>query len=367
MFAGPVSAAAPDVPSVPVLLLVDAGSGQQLFARQPDLAFVPASVTKVMTAYTAFELIRAGKLRADQRFIVSPGAYAAWHMQGTSMWLRQGEAVPVDALLRGITTVSANDAAAVLAEGAGGSVQGWTALMNAQARRLGMTRSRFATPNGWPDNGATYVSARDLVVLGDALVRRHPQLYRRYFGQPSFAWGGVTQINKDPLSGVVAGADGIKTGYTREAGYNFLGSAERQGRRLFVVVAGARSVGERAQAARGLIEWGFADWESRPLFALGAQIGAVRVQGGDARSVGVMAQRGVSIALPRGQVGQGFILTIRYDGPLIAPIAKGQQIARLTSSSAGVPPINIPLYAAEAVGPAGPLDRLWNGLMGLFA
>ena len=361
------SAAAPSLPDVPVLLLVDGGSGQRLYARQEALSFVPASVTKVMTAYTAFELMRAGRLKADQRITVSDRAFAAWHMQGTSMWLRAGDKVPVDALLRGITTVSANDGAAVLAEGAGGSVAGWTALMNDQARRLGLQGSRFATPNGWPDNGATYVSAPDLVTLGRAMVSRHPDYYRRYFGQRSFTWSGVTQINKDPLTGVVAGADGIKTGHTREAGYNLLGSAERNGRRLFVVVAGARSEAERARAGRVLLEWGFADWVNRPLFASGAVIGKARVQDGTARHVKIVAQSAVSIAIPKDRENQPYSLVIRYDGPLIAPIAKGQRIARLEVRGDGIRQLDVPLHAAEAIGRAGPLDRLWNGLMGLVS
>lgn len=361
------SAAAPVLSDVPVLLLVDGGSGQRLYARQEALSFVPASVTKVMTAYTAFELMRAGKLKADQHFTVSDRAFAAWHMQGTSMWLRAGEKVPVDALLRGITTVSANDGAAVLAEGAGGSIAGWASLMNDQARNLGMLDSRFATPNGWPDNGATYVSARDLVTLGQAMVTRHPDQYRRYFGQRTFTWSGVTQTNRDPLTGVVVGADGIKTGHTNEAGYNLLGSAERNGRRLFVVVAGARSEAERARAGRVLLEWGFADWVSRPLFASGAVIGTARVQDGAARNVKVAAQSPVSIAIPKDRQNQSYSLIIRYDGPLIAPIAKGQRIARLEVRGEGIPQSDVPLHAAEAVGRAGPLDRLWNGLMGLVS
>ncbi len=309
----PVSAGA-----IPVSLVADMGANQLLHARQTDLAFVPASMTKVMTAFVAFELIAAGKLTPEQTFTVSPQAHAAWHGQGTTLWLRPGESVPVDALLRGITTVSANDAAVVLAEGAGGSIAGWAALMNAEAAKLGMTRSHFASPNGWPDGGKTYVSARDLARLAEALITRHPELYRRYFGQKSFAWNGVTQQNRDPTLGVIAGADGIKTGHTNEAGYNFLGSAERGGRRIALVVAGAKTEAERALAARELMEWAFATFDSKPLFAQGALVGSARVQGGDARWVGLRALRPISYVTRKGETAPPK-LRIVYRGPWSLP------------------------------------------------
>ena len=231
------------IEAIPVSLLVDLGSGQVLHERSPDLRFVPASMTKVMTAYVAFELIAQGDLLPEQHFFVSPETAAKWNGKGTSMYLRGGESVSVDMLLHGIATASANDASIVLAEGFAGDVRTWTGLMNAQARRLGMEDSHFNTPNGWPDGGKTYVSAADLVKLARALITRHPALYRRYFGQKRMEWHHVTLQSHDPTVGVVAGADGIKTGYTREAGYNFLGSAERRGRRLVMVIGGFLTFG----------------------------------------------------------------------------------------------------------------------------
>jgi serine-type D-Ala-D-Ala carboxypeptidase (penicillin-binding protein 5/6) len=352
--------------AIPVSLVVDGGSNQVLHANRAELRFVPASVTKVMTTYVAFELIAQGKLKSEQPFAMSPQAFADWHGKGTNLGLNAGDSVPVDALLRAITTVSANDAAVVLAEGAAGSVAGWSALMNAEAKRLGMTNSRFATPNGWPDGGATFVSAADLAKLGEALTTRHPDLYRRYFGQKELTWNGVTQQNRDPTLGVVAGADGIKTGHTNEAGFNFLGSAERGGRRIFVAVAGARSEAERALASREAMEWAFAAFESKPLFGAGAQIGEARVQGGDSRWVGLIAPRGISYVQPTGG-GDAAKLRIVYRGPLFAPIAKGQPVAELDVSVPGFAPARVALTAAEAIGEAGPLDRLWNGLMGLVS
>ena len=195
----------PEVSPIPVVLLAEAGSGQTLFARNPDLRFVPASMTKAMTAYVAFGLIASGKLREDRVFSIDPATAREWSGKGTSLYLKGGDTVPAEALLRGITTVSANDASVALAVGHAGSVAAWTGLMNAEARKLGMTGSHFATPNGFPDQGATYVTARDLVRLGSAMTARYPGLYHRYFGQKQFAWNGLTQINKDPVTGVVRG------------------------------------------------------------------------------------------------------------------------------------------------------------------
>lgn len=352
--------------AMPVVLLHDVGSGRALFERNANLRFVPASMAKVMTGYVVFELIEQGKLRPEQTFRVATGMAARFDASGSSMALKDGEQVSVDRLLQGLLTVSANDAAEVLAEGHAGSVAGWCALMNAEARRLGLTGSHFATPHGWPDGGKTYVSARDLVRLSEALIYRHPELYRRYFGRIRMDLPGGEGRNFDPVTGVVAGADGIKTGHTNEAGYNFLGTAERAGRRLVMVVAGAKSIAERAAASRALLEWGFAEWQTQPLFAAGAPVAEARVQNGAARRVALNAPYAIHAVMPRGTgTGTAPALRLIYQGPLIAPIAKGTKVAELEIAMPDETSSRVPLYAAEAVALAGPLDRLVNGLAGL--
>ena len=370
LIAGAPAIAAPPVPEVignaPVALLADIGSGQVLYAKRAELRFVPASMTKVMTAYVAFELMGEGKLKPDDRYTVKETTARLWSGKGTSLFLKPGETVPVDALLRGIATVSANDASVVLAEGFAGDVPTWTKLMNAEAGRLGMRDSHFGTANGWPDNGSTFVSAADLVTLSRALLERHPDRYRSYFGQKRFTWNGVTRESHDPLIGVFPGADGIKTGHTREAGYNFLGSATREGRRLVMVIAGAKSDAQRAAMSRELMEWGFAEWRRYDLFAARTLVGAALVQGGTARSVGLLAKKDIYAAIPREAAAPASI-AIRYDGPLVAPIAQGAQIARLEIRwSATAPPSYVPLTAARAVPQAGLFHRLLNGLAGFF-
>ena len=204
-----------------------------------------------------------------------------------------------------------------------------------------------------------------MVRLGDALITRHGDLYHRYFGQKQFSWNNVTQQNHDPTIGVIPGADGIKTGHTAEAGFNFLGSAERSGRRLIMVVGGAKSEDQRTAASRALLEWGFSAWQSRPLFASGARVGEAQVQGGAERKVDLLAARPISAILPNDNGGLTG-LRIVYRGPLRAPLTKGEHVAELEIRVDGMPPSRVPLVTTRAIGKAGPLDRLRNGLMGLI-
>lgn len=345
-------------------MLADLNAGQVLFQRAADKRFLPASMTKVMTALVVFDLLKAGRLREDQIVTVRPEVAAKWAGKGTTLNLRGGEQVTVRDLLRGTTTVSANDAAFALAEAAAGSVEGFAALMNARARAVGMTGSNFANPSGLPDGGKTYVTANDLIRLATALINDHPALYREYFGKKFMIWRGGQYNSHDPFAGVLPGADGIKTGFTRESGYNFLGAAERDGRRLVLVIGGAPSEPARADAAKALAEWGYNEWRSLPFLAPDTVVGEVMVQNGDARSVPVAVTRAWSLALPRpdGALGGSWIV---YQGPVKAPIAKGQVIGHLVIGLIGTVKHSVPIVATRDVGVAGPFDRIGNALLGL--
>lgn len=366
--AEPVPAVRPPaaVDAAPIALLVDLSAGQTLFERRADQRMLPASMTKAMSALIAFDLIKAGKLDERALITVRPETAARWAGKGTTLNLRGGEKVSVSDLLRGTTVVSANDAAVALAEGALGSTDAWVAAMNARARALGMKGSHFGTPSGFPDRGRTYVTARDLVLLAQALAIDHPQLYRRYIGQQAMDWRGVRLTSHDPFAGVLPGADGIKTGHTFEAGYNFLGAVQRDGRRLVLVIGGAWTEPGRASAAKALVEWGYGAWDSRPFVAQGQLIGEARVQQGAARSVPLAAPRWFSLAYPKGAAPKvtGRII---YKGPLVAPVVKGAVVASLQVSLPGQPDHFLPLVAARDIAPAGPIDRLVNGLLGLFS
>jgi D-alanyl-D-alanine carboxypeptidase (penicillin-binding protein 5/6) len=361
------SATAPPVPDeIPVALLIDLSSGQTLFSREPDRRFVPASVTKVMTAYTAFRLIEQGKIAPETPVTISKDVAELWSGEGSSMFLKAGDRVTVGELLLGVTTVSANDGAVALAMAAVGSQEAWLKLMNQNAGELGMRDTHFGTPNGWPDEGRTYTSARDLAILAETLTARYPGLYHRYFGHHGMQYNGIAQNNHDPVTGVVDGADGIKTGYTRQAGYNFLGSAERGGRRLVMVIAGAPTAPIRNTTARDLLRWGFDAFESRMILPAALPVGHARVQNGAVGEVTLRTERAVLASVPPERANE-VKLSIRYRGPVEAPIAKGQRVAFLHVEVPGQQPHDVPLVAAAPVERASLLERLRNGLLGLLA
>ena len=360
------SATAPPVPDeIPVALLIDLSSGQTLFSREPDRRFVPASVTKVMTAYTAFRLIEQGKIAPETPVTISPEVAELWSGEGSSMFLKAGDRVTVGELLLGVTTVSANDGAVALAMAAVGSQEAWLELMNQNAAELGMRDTHFGTPNGWPDEGRTYTSAKDLAILGEAMTARFPDLYRRYVGHHGMQYNGIAQNNHDPVTGVVDGADGIKTGYTQQAGYNFLGSAERNGRRLVMVIAGAPTASIRNTAARDLLRWGFDAFESRVILPAELKVGHAEVQNGAVDEVALRTERPVLASVPPERTSE-VKLSIRYRGPVEAPIAQGQPVAFLRVEVPGQQPHDVPLVAVAPVERANVLERLRNGLLGLF-
>jgi len=351
---------------IPIALLVDISSGQVLFERNADRRFVPASITKTMTTFVAFELIQQGKLTPAQLMTTRPETWREWNGKGSTMWLNADSQVRVDDLITGIATVSANDGSIVLAEGAAGSVAGWSALMNSKARELGMTNSQFHTPNGWPDEGRTFTTARDLVKLAEAMVRRHPKKFAHYVGRPEFFWNGISQPNHDPLIGRVKGADGIKTGFTNEAGHGFLGTAQRGSQRLVMVIGSASSYGARSRNSRALMEWGFTAFHREQLFANGAKVGAARIQGGSSREVTLITDRTVRVNVPKGRTEE-MDMTIHYDGPVRAPVIAGQRVATLEVTVPDMEPARIPLIAASSVESAGFFARLWNGIAGWFS
>lgn len=357
---------APVPAEVPIAMLVDLSSGQVLYARNADRRFVPASITKAMTVYSAFQLLSQGKLRPEQSFIFSEAAARDWRRTGSTMFLEPGQQATVHDLLMGITTVSANDGSVVLAEGAAGSLDRWMKIMNADARALGMTQSHFGNPNGFPDGGRTFTTARDLVTLGRALTARHAALYRRYFGHRGLNTNGFAQDNHDPLTGKVEGADGIKTGFTNAAGFGFLGSAQRGERRLVLVVAGAAEGRLRDETARALTEWGFDNFRNTRLFRHGATVARARVQDGNASEVALTARQPIHLSVPR-DAKANVMLTVAYDGPIRAPVRAGETVAELVISVQGMAPSRVPLVAAENVGKAGFVRRIRNALMGLVS
>jgi serine-type D-Ala-D-Ala carboxypeptidase (penicillin-binding protein 5/6) len=291
------------------------------------------------------------------------------------MFLSPGEQVSVENLLHGIVTLSGNDASVVLAECIAGTEPAFAALMNAEAKRLGMSNSNFGNSNGWPDEGVTFTTARDLATLAAATIQEAPNLYDKYYGRESFTWGRtlgsgqpITQGNRNPLLGKVPGADGLKTGHTQEAGYGFTGSAEQNGRRLVMVVAGLGSYNQRIDESVKFMNWGMRSWKAQPLFAKGEKVGDAQVQLGGEDTVGLVAPRDLSVTVPAGLVsGKNVRAKVVYSGPLKAPIKQGQHVADLVVQTGDTPPQTMPLIAAADVEEAGFFGRMWAALLSFFA
>ncbi|WP_242416340.1 D-alanyl-D-alanine carboxypeptidase family protein [Sphingomonas panni] len=374
--ATPGIAAAPpfDTPA-PVAFMTDLSSGATLYAKDADRRMPPASMAKMMTAYVAFDLIKKGELKLSDTATVSPETWKKWHgpQAGSTMFLSVNENVSVENLLYGIIVLSGNDACVVLAEKIAGSEEAFTNLMNQRAKELGLTNSHFGTSNGWPDEGRTYVTARDLAKLATATIQNHPQLYKKFYSKTDFTWGktlgegaAITQANRDPLLGRVRGADGLKTGHTEEAGYGFTGSAEQDGRRLVMVLAGLTSSNQRIAESVKFMNWGFGAWRARPIVAAGKRVETAEVQLGDSATVGLVAPRALTVTMPAG-TNSPITAKVVYTGPIKAPIAKGQHIADLVIASPDTGEQRMPLVAEKDVAEAGFFGRVWASLTSLFA
>ncbi len=361
--------------SARVAFLLDLSSGAVLLDKNADQRMPPASMAKMMTTNVAFELIDKGELALTKKCPVRTETWQKWHgpAAGSTMFLGVGEQPTVEDLLHGIVTLSGNDASVVLAECIAGTEEAFANVMNDNAKRLGLTNSHFGNSNGWPDEGVTYVTARDLATLARAEIEGHPKLYKQFYGQTSYTWGktlgsgaAITQANRNPLLGKVVGADGLKTGHTDEAGYGFTGSATQNGRRLIMVVAGIDSYTNRIAESVRLMEWGFNAWQTKPLYTAGATVGTARVQMGSDSEVGLVAPQNLSITMPAGILSKVTSTKIRYQGPLKAGFKKGDHVADLIVTTADSGEQVMPLVAAESVEPAGFFGRIWIGLKQLL-
>lgn len=355
----------------PIAYMTDLSSGAILFEKNADKQIPPASMAKMMTVYVAFDQIEKGKLTLDQKVKIQRATWQKWTGQGSTMFLGANDEPSVKDLLHGVITLSGNDASVVLSEAIGGTEANFAELMTKTAKRIGMSNSRFGNSTGWPDEGKTMVTARDLGILGARLSDDFPKLYKDFFGLTEFTWGKtnsgepITQPNRNPLLGKIDGADGLKTGHTEEAGYGFTGSAEQKGRRIVSVLAGLNSYGGRSSESVKFMNWGFNAWEPKTLFKKGAKVQTAEVQLGDSSSVDLVAPKDLFATLPKGSDGK-LSMKVRYDGPIKAPFAKGQQIATLIVSTGDAGTQSMPLVAGETVEEAGFFDRVWAGLKSLF-
>jgi len=349
--AGPVLAQDQGTPAR-AALVIDISSGTVLLDKNADQPLPPASMSKLMTLYLVFEALEKGVISMSDEFRTSERAAA---MGGSEMFVREGELVSIANLLRGVIVQSGNDAAVALAEALAGTEEAFAERMNQRAETLGLANSTFANATGWPDPNHR-MSTRDLATLAALLITEFPRYYPM-FAETEFTWDGVTQSNRNKLLDRGIGADGLKTGHTEDAGYGLVASAVRGDRRIVAVVAGLTSKKERLREAERLINWAFRAFETRRLYGAGDDLVEAPVWIGASSTVMLSPVRDIIVTAPYGALDEAK-LTIRYSGPVPAPIEAGQEIGQLEIRVPDLDPVIVPLVAKAAVETGGFLARI---------
>ena len=337
--------------------VIDQETGTVLLAKKENVALPPASMSKLMTLFIAFEALRDGRLNWDEKLPVSEHAMS---YGGSTMFLDTTDRVTVKDLIRGIIVLSGNDACAVLAEALSvdGTEKGFASMMTAKAKKLGMHNSVFANSNGWP-HPSQRMSMKDLAIIADHIITDFPKQYL-LFSEKEFAFDGRAPSNtqnRNPLLKLDIGADGLKTGHTSEAGYGLVGSAKQGNRRVIFVLTGLESASARAMEAERIVNWSFRHFMSKELRQSNSIIAHADVWMGKSRTVGMTLEAGASILIPT--IGIEEISSkIVYQGPLQAPVVAGQNIGELIILIPGMSQKSFPLVAADSVARGGFISRL---------
>lgn len=349
--------------------VLDQTTGTVLLNKEADTPLPPASMSKLMTLYMTFEAIRRGK--SDGGLDLNEELRVSEHAQsygGSSMFLRSGETVTVEDLIRGIIVLSGNDACVVIAEALSpdGTEYGFARLMTQRAQQLGMTNSTFTNSNGWPQPGHL-MSMRDLATLSARLIGDFPEFYP-LFAETEFEFDNrvpSNRLNRNPLLTMGIGADGLKTGHTQEAGYGLTGSAKQGDRRVIFVISGLDSVAARAQESQAIVNWAFRQFAMRPLAKEGQQFAQADVWMGSEPTVGLVAAKDISVLMPA-LAGNEIEGEVVYTGPVNAPIAAGDQLAEFVFTLDGLPETRLPLVADRAIARGGFLSRVSTAAVVLF-
>ncbi|MFO1112056.1 MAG: D-alanyl-D-alanine carboxypeptidase family protein [Bradyrhizobium sp.] len=354
----------------PTAILMEATSGSILFEKNADELRAPSSMMKLMTVEIIFNAIKEGRIKLTDEFRISENAWRKGGAPsgGSTMFAAINSKVPVDDLLHGAIIQSGNDACIALAEGMSGSEKKFASdVMTRRARELGLTRSTFGNSNGLPDPD-NKMTVRELARLARHLILDFPEFYK-LFNEREFTWNKIRQQNRNPLLNSLNGADGLKTGYTKEGGYGMVGSAVQNGTRLIVVVNGLDDPDDRAQEAKKMLEWGFRNFETRTLFAENQYVGYAKVFGGESRSVKLASKEPIKVMVPKNG-SEKLIARIVYNGPVRAPVAEGQQVGMVRVWRGPNVAMEAPVYAAEAVAPGSTMRRAIDGaselIIGMF-
>ncbi len=360
-----VLGAQPPIPGPPELpvkgyVLIDFNSGKTLAEMNADERLEPASLTKIMTAYTVFRELAGGKIQLTDQVLISE---KSWRTGGSKMFVEVGKQVSVEDLLKGMIIQSGNDAAVALAEHVAGSVESFADLMNAHAKRLGMTASHFTNPNGLPDPDL-YTTARDMARVTLALIAEFPQYYA-WYKSLDFTYNKITQPNRNPLLKRDPTADGVKTGYTKAAGYCLIGSAKRDDMRLVSVVMGSASPNARAEASLALLNYGFRFYESHVLYPVGQPIETLRAWGGNLEKLPVGPGSTVAAIIPRGTYDQ-LSAHIEKTSDFRAPIASGAQVGDVVVMQGDDEIMRVPLVALEELAQGNLWQQARDSVLQLF-
>lgn len=354
-----VSAAIPPPPTVAAnaWLLIDHRTGQTLVSHNADERIEPASLTKLMTAYLSFQALKAGTIALDDEVQVSE---KAWRMSGSRMFIEPNRPVTVEQLIHGMIVQSGNDACVALAERIAGSEEAFVHMMNREAERLGMTNTSFANSHGLPDP-KLYTTATDLSLLATALIREFPEFYRLY-SMREYTYNDITQPNRNRLLWLDSTVDGMKTGYTRAAGYCLVSSATRGPRRLISIVLGAESEATRAQESLKLLNYGFQFFDTLRLYQADQEVSTFRVWKGKTDEVPVGFMEDFVMSMPKGQVDQ-IDAKLESSQPVLAPISRGQKVGTLTLVAEGEEIGRFPVVALADIEQAGFFKRFWDALV----
>jgi D-alanyl-D-alanine carboxypeptidase (penicillin-binding protein 5/6) len=353
----------------PTAILIEASSGSVLFEKNADELRAPSSLMTLMTTEVVFRAIKQGDIKLTDQYMVSENAWRKGGAPagGPTMFAAIHSRVPVDDLLRGAVIQNGNDACMILAEGISGSEKAFAEVMTKRARELGLTQSTFANSSGLPDPG-NKMTVRELGKLARYVIQTYPDLYK-LFGEREYTWNKIRQQNRNALLNSLEGADGLKSGYTKEGGYGMVGSAVQNGMRLIVVVNGVDDPDDRVTEAKKLLEWGFRNFEARTLFAAQQPVGYAKVFGGESRSVKLASTEPVKVMVQKNGTDK-LIARIVYNGPVRAPIEPGQRVGFVKVWRGANIAVEAPVYAAESVGAGSTMRRAIDGaselVIGMF-
>ncbi len=341
--------------------VIDQTTGTVLLDKNADDPLPPASMSKLMTLYMAFEAIERGKQNGGLDLVERlPVSEHAMSYGGSTMFLDTTDRVEVEDLLRGIIVLSGNDACAVIAEALSpdGTEYGFARLMTQRAQQIGMTNSTFTNSNGWPQAGHR-MSMRDLALIANRIITDYPQYYPM-FAEREFAFDGrapQNKANRNPLLGLGIGADGLKTGHTQEAGYGLVGSAKQGDRRIIFAITGLETAAARAQESEAIVNWAFRQFTQRTLGEAGKEIAQAPVALGTSQTVGLELEERLEILAPV-MGGSELQAEVVFQGPLHAPVTKGDRLAELVIARDDLPEVRVPLVAAASVDPGGFMVKL---------